>query len=46
MSENFSFLALTVKFMFFKDLEEKDDRINKLINDKDVCRTALATRVC
>ena len=26
----------------FEDLEEKDDLLNKLINDKVVCRLALA----
>ena len=43
-SQHFSSLALTVcDLWYYKDLEEKDDSLNQLINDEAVYKTALAT---
>ena len=43
-SQNFSSLALTVcDLWYYEDLEEKDDSLNELMNDKAVYRTAPAT---
>ena len=43
-SQNFSSLGLTVcDLWYYEDLEEKDDWMNQLMNDKAVYRTAPAT---
>ena len=43
-SQNFSSLALTVcDLWYFEDLEEKNQWLNELMNDKAVYRTAPAT---
>ena len=43
-SQNFSSLALTVcDLCHYEDLEEKDDWVTDLMNDRGVCRTAPAT---
>ena len=45
-SQNYSFLALMVlERQCFKDWEEKDQWLDKSVNDKGVSRTALATPV-
>ena len=44
-SQNFSSLALTVcDLWYYEDLEEKDDLLTELMNDKAVYRTAPTTR--